>query len=72
MRLRIPKPCGDAITRVPKQIKRRRDSLRSVFDVRTVLLGKVRLQSGGDLVGGPQRRLHRVEALGPGIGPRRS
>jgi hypothetical protein len=70
--LRIPQTRGDALTRVPKQVERRRDGLRPVFDVRTVLLGKVRLQSGGDLVSGPQRRLHRVEALSPGIGPRRS
>jgi hypothetical protein len=69
---RIPQTRGDALTRVPKQVERGRDGLRPVFDVRTVLLGKVRLQSGGDLVSGPQRRLHRIEALGPGIGPRRS
>jgi len=60
--LRIPQTRGDALTRVPKQVERGRDGLRPVFDVRTVLLGKVRLQSGGDLVSGPQRRLHRVEA----------
>jgi hypothetical protein len=48
---------------MPKQVQRGREGLRSVFDVRAVLLGQMRLQSGSDLVSGPQRRLHRVKAL---------
>jgi hypothetical protein len=70
--LRIPKPCRDALARVPKEIERRRNVLRSVFEVRTVLLGKVRLQSGSDLISGPQRRLQCVEAVSRGIGLHRS
>jgi hypothetical protein len=56
---------------MPKQIERRRNGLGSVLDVRTVLLRKVRLQSGGDLVSCPQRRLHRVETLSPAVGTSR-
>ena len=44
--------------RMPKQVQRGREGLRAVFDVRPVLLGQMRLQSGSDLVSGPQRRLH--------------
>jgi hypothetical protein len=50
---------------VPEQIQRRRDSMRPVFDVRTMLLGKVRLQRSGDLVRRPQRGAQRVQALSP-------
>jgi hypothetical protein len=61
-------PRGDALARVPKQIQRRRDGMRPVLHVRTVLLSEVRLQGGGDLVSSPQRRVHRVQALSPGTG----
>jgi hypothetical protein len=56
--LNISEPGGDARARMPKQVQRGREGLRAVFDVRPVLLGQMRLQSGSDLVSGPQRRLH--------------
>ena len=44
------------------------DGVRSVLNVRSVLLGNMRLQSGGDLVGALQRGLYCVEALPPHLG----
>jgi hypothetical protein len=42
-------PRDDSTPRMPEQIQRGRDGLRPVFHVRAMLMGKVRLQSGGDL-----------------------
>jgi hypothetical protein len=57
---------------MPKQIERWRDRLGPVLDVRTVLLGKTRLQGGGDLVSCSQRRLHCIERLSRATGASRS
>jgi hypothetical protein len=68
----VAKPRGDALTCVPKQVERRCDRLGSVLDVRAMLLGEMRLQSGGDLVGCSQRRLHRIVCLSLATGASRS